>query len=273
MEQQTTTNAGPRPALKNRFPFRLGATSFVIPADIVPNVECLAACVDDVEILVMESDELAALPSGPAVAALRTLASDHGLTYTIHLPLDIDPGCAHEGDRRRSVGKIVRAAQAVSALTPFAHILHLPLPGWRTTTEADRRTWRQSLARSVQEILAQGLEARTLCIETLDYPFEWIADLIADQGLSVCVDVGHLLLEGRDVPACLERYWSRLRVLHLHGVADGKDHRSVSHLDQGLLSVLRSRFMSEGGRQRVVTLEVFNRGRLEESLNVMERWQ
>lgn len=269
MGQNHTTH---RPLIKGRRPFRLGAPSFVIPADIVPNVEFLASRVDDVEILVMESDELAPLPGDPVIAALQTLAGLHGLTYTIHLPLDIDPGSASEDNRRKSVGKIVRAAQATAALTPFAYVLHLPLPSWRTATDDDRRLWRQSLARSMQDILAQGIKPEGLCIETLDYPFEWVAGLIEDHGLSVCVDVGHLLLEGRDVPACLGRHWSRLRVLHLHGVADGKDHRAISHLDQGLLSVILSRFMKDGGPQRVVTLEVFDRGRLEESLNLMERW-
>lgn len=271
MEQNSPTTVTPPTSLKGRFPFRLGTTSFVIPADIVPNVAFLAPHVDDVEILLMESDELSPLPDGQVITALETLALKHRLTYTIHLPLDIEPGSVDEKSRRRSVGKIVRAAQAVAALAPFAYVLHLPLPGWRATNETDRRVWRKSLDWSLQDILAQGIPAERLCIETLDYPFEWIEGLIDEHGVSVCVDVGHLLLEGRDVLACLDWYWSSLKVLHLHGVADGKDHRAISHLDQGLLPVILSRFMKSHGPQRVVTLEVFDRGRWEESMKRMEQ--
>lgn len=271
MEQESTQIVVPEHTHQRRLPFRLGAPSYVIPADIVPNVEFLASHVDDVEILVMESDERSPLPSGQVVTTLKQLAGCHGLTYTVHLPLDIEPGCTNDENRRRSVGKIVRAAQALSALTPFAYVLHLPLSGWRTTNEDDRQCWRQSLARSVREILAYGMEPEDLCVETLDYPFEWIEDLIEEYGLSVCVDVGHLILEGREVLQCLDRYWPRVRILHLHGVVNGKDHRAVSHLDQGLLSRILSRFTNGGERERVVTLEVFDRVRLEESLSLMER--
>jgi len=34
--------------LKNRFPFRLGTTSYIIPADLITNVRFLASYVDDI---------------------------------------------------------------------------------------------------------------------------------------------------------------------------------------------------------------------------------
>ncbi|MFO7600050.1 MAG: hypothetical protein R6X27_09620 [Candidatus Desulfacyla sp.] len=40
--------------------------------------------------------------------------------------------------------------------------------------------------------------------------------------LSVCLDVDHLLVHGRDVAAHLDRWVDRARVFHIHGVqADG----------------------------------------------------
>ena len=38
-------------------PFRVGATSYVIPDHILPNVEYLAPLVDDVELVLFETDE------------------------------------------------------------------------------------------------------------------------------------------------------------------------------------------------------------------------
>jgi len=39
-----------------RTPFRVGATSYVLPDHILPNVEYLAPMVDDVELVLFETD-------------------------------------------------------------------------------------------------------------------------------------------------------------------------------------------------------------------------
>ena len=43
--------------------------------------------------------------------------------------------------------------------------------------------------------MAPGL----ISVETLDYPLGILKDLIDAFGLGVCLDVGHLILHGRDV--------------------------------------------------------------------------
>ena len=60
--------------------FHIGATSYVIPADLAPNAEYLATRVDDMELVLFESPEWGSnfptsrhhrpawLPSGPATA-------------------------------------------------------------------------------------------------------------------------------------------------------------------------------------------------------------
>lgn len=45
--------------------------------------------------------------------------------------------------------------------------------------------------------------------------------------LSLCCDTGHLLLEGDSPVRFLERYGDRVREIHLHGVAEGVDHRPL----------------------------------------------
>ena len=46
-------------SLKNfpALPFRLGTTSYIIPADILPNVRYLADKVDDIELVLFEADD------------------------------------------------------------------------------------------------------------------------------------------------------------------------------------------------------------------------
>ena len=57
---------------------------------------------------------------------LNALARDNDLTYTVHLPVDLDWRDA------RTFDKIYRALDATRALDPFAYVLHLdghPLVG------------------------------------------------------------------------------------------------------------------------------------------------
>ncbi len=44
--------------------------------------------------------------------------------------------------------------------------------------------------------------------------------------LPVCLDTGHLLLSGGTIGRFLEEYGERIGEIHLHGVQDGRDHRS-----------------------------------------------
>lgn len=253
-----------------RRPFRIGTTSYVIPADITPNVRFVADRVEDVELLILESDDQSPLPPPAVLAELRSIASTHGLTYTVHLPLDIDTGNPSPEVRRQSVGRIVRTVRHFQPLQPFGYLLHLPFPQWRTASDSDRTAWHAQCASSLADLAAAGIDPAELCVETLEYPFEWVDDLLDRFGLSVCLDVGHLLIEDRDVPAALDRYWPRVRILHLHGTAGGKDHLALSRMDPALLSLIFSRLVEQPDRERVATIEVFNRDRFEESWAAVE---
>jgi adenosylcobalamin phosphodiesterase len=253
-------------ALKGRLPFRLGATSYIIPADILPNVEFLAGRVDDVELVLFESDRMSNLPDAAAIGRLAEIAGANALTYTVHLPLDARLGAGVEEARRESVGMCLRVAALTQPLGPFAYLVHLDPPG----EGEDPADWLPALRRSVEELLAGGVEAGRLCVENLSYPFEEVEGIVAEFGLSVCIDVGHVLLGGLDLAAYLDRHLPRCRVMHLHGIVDGKDHRGAGALGPQTLGLLRRRLAD--GAERVVTLEVFSREDFEDSLVALEGW-
>lgn len=254
--------------MKPRFPFRLGTTSYVIPADILPNVRFLAEQVDDVEILLFESVGPFSVPSTETVSELVKLAADHGLTYTVHLPTDIHTGHAEESERRRAVESCRRIIERLEPVAPFAYIMHLaggpggPLPA------TDLSRW-QALHRESLRSLLEMASPERICIENLDYPFAHAAGIVCDLGLSICCDIGHLLRYGGDVDAHLDRHWRRTRVIHLHGLADGRDHRSVSCLESSLLRKLMRRFRPAGEPERLVTIEVFAESDFRDSLQCL----
>lgn len=258
----------------NPSPLRLGTTSYILPADILPNVEFLAPLVDDVELVFFESDEISNLPSAETVQALRSLADDQRLSYTVHLPMDAHLGAPDESRRRAAVGKCLRVIERTAPLTPFAWIVHFHHDNYKTGIPAHTvPMWRDALRRSMHELLDHGLPSRGFCVETLSYPFELAADLVEEFDLSICLDIGHLVLYGFDVATAIRNYWPRTRVIHLHGVQAGKDHRDISHLDPALLHMLLSAAHSDPQTERVLTLEVFNEPDLRASLQQFELWR
>lgn len=259
-------------SLKKRFPFRLGTTSYIIPDDLVPNVECLAPLVDDVELVLFESHEMSNLPDADSIRKLEKLKRQQDLSYTVHLPLDIELGSPEEDVRMQSVEKCRRVIELTVPLDPFAYIVHFhgEMRGRRPAGDMDR--WRKALDRSANDLLAAGANPGLLCIETLDYPFEYVSDIVVSNGFSICLDVGHLAFFKYPVPEYLDRYLSGTKVIHLHGNSDGEDHRNIGMLPPGVISTLIERLYLESSKERVLTMEIFGQSDFVQSMEVMREW-
>ena len=257
-----------KPSLKNRFPFRLGTTSYVIPADLKANVAFLADKVDDVELVLFESHEISNLPDAATLRALKETAERHDLTYTVHLPLDAWMGHADAAVRRQSVDKCLRVIEHTAPLAPFAYIVHFHGDRRGDCPSPDLMRWQEG-HRSAVERLVQVVSPEDLCVETLDYPYKIIEDIVIDYKLSVCLDIGHQLLCGVAPEDYLDRYLPRTRVLHLHGVEDGHDHRSLAFLPDGLLTALVNRLGSGPEKPRVLTMEIFDEEAFNQSMDLL----
>lgn len=255
-------------SLKNRFPFRLGTTSYIIPAELLPNVIYLADKVDDIELVLFESDEISNLPDAATVKILKETAERSDLTYTIHLPLDTWMGHEEASVRERSVDKCLRVIEHTAPLSPFAYVLHFHGDKQGEIPSPDMARWIEGHRQSVERLI-QVVASEVLCVEMLDYPYDLIEDVVRDYGLSICLDIGHLLLYGYAPEEYLDRYLPRTRVVHLHGVEDGHDHRSLSFLPAGLLTTLIDRLGNGSNNSRVLTMEIFDEGALNQSLDVL----
>ncbi len=257
--------------LKNRFPFRLGTTSYIIPADLITNVRYLAPYVDDVELVLFEADDESNLPDEKTVAELDSIARSRNLTYTVHLPLGLSLGAVDEEERRSSVKKALHIVGLTSPLNPAAYVVHFegdrrgPLPSENMTG------WINSLKASVAELLSSGVPSRFFCVETLDYPFALVDPIVREFDLSVCLDIGHVLLQGYPLDAYLATYQDRIRVFHAHGIREGKDHRDLGALKDSELALLFGNLGSWVASPPILTLEVFNEEDFRLSLDVVEK--
>jgi sugar phosphate isomerase/epimerase len=250
-------------------PCRLGTTSYILPADILPNLRFLADRVDDVELVLFESDEYSNLPSPSDVAEMAKIAEGSGLTYTVHLPLDAWPGSIDEAVRKHSMEKWFRVMDLMAPLNPFAWIVHLNDAPFNDAGAL--AGWQDQCAGSLEE-LALGTNPFLLCVETLGYDYHWAWPMVDEKKCSVCLDIGHLVLNGYDVAAYCDTWLKHARVLHVHGVDPfGRDHVDLGHLDGDLLRYLLMKLKTENQISRVMTLEIFSREDFEKSMTVLER--
>jgi sugar phosphate isomerase/epimerase len=106
--------------------------------------------------------------------------------------------------------------------------------------------------------------AEDLTVETLDFPPQWLAPIISELHLPVCVDVGHIIRFGFNLRSTLNLFAGKIRMFHLHGVTGDQDHRALCHLAPEAGQLVASMLKNFHGS---VSLEVFSVKDFTESLN------
>lgn len=249
---------------KDHYPFKLCTTSFIYPDHIIPNVRKLGPVVDEIEVLVFESTA-DSLPTMADIRELASLSREFGVSYNIHLPLDISVTAPDSRSRRQAVRTVLKIMEMTAVLTPSTYTLHLPFE----ETERDETTvtqWQERAFQSMTDILSANVNSRDISIETLDYPFEWAVPIVEALDTAVCLDLGHLILYGYDCREVFERHAARTAIIHLHGVEQDKDHLALDRLTEGHMRTVMNILRPFEG---VVSLEVFSCQKLLASLECL----
>ena len=150
--------------MKGLYPWRVGVTSFVIPDDIVSNVRFVADKVDTVQLLFFESGFNSQLDNPIDVPALKQVADENDLTYTVHLPTDIRLGASDKSIRQRGLDEVERLIKELAAIRPLCFDLHL-----QKEKDIEEGEWQDNLDQSLT-YLEQKLDdvTRRIAIENID---------------------------------------------------------------------------------------------------------
>ena len=254
---------------KGLFPFKICTTSFIYPDHYIPNVKMLGPYMDEIELLLFESQGTDTLPSRTVIAELCRLAAEFDLSYNVHLPTDISISDRDPSRQRDAVETMVRVIELVHPLCPSALILHVPYIE-ELLKEHNVKKWQDRVYKNLEIILSAVENKNIIAVETLDYSLDLLEDLIVDLDLAICLDLGHLMVYDYDLLEVFNKYGFKTSVLHLHGVENDRDHLALDRLSEksasSVLQVLK-RFTG------VVSLEVFSFDDLISSLNFIEnRW-
>lgn len=232
--------------------FRLGATSYVFPADLVTNARQLAGIADDMELVLFETQAHGSnFPSPAEVKALNEIGQTQNLTFTIHLPRDMNCSDALALDQNRRVIALTRP------LSPYAYVMHLDGAIFlRDTSAATIQHWQEDARRAILQVVDWVGDATRVCVENVEsWNPTYFETIVLETGVSRCIDVGHLWKDGRDPLAHLDAHLHQTRVIHLHGLK-GRDHQSLKHMSHAQLlpvitTLVRKKYSG------VLTCEVF----------------
>ncbi|MCF8110407.1 MAG: sugar phosphate isomerase/epimerase [Desulfobacteraceae bacterium] len=254
---------------KNRFPFTVASPSFIYPDHVLPNARMLAPFIDEIELVFFESEYEESLPPEGDIKKLAKLSESTGLTYNVHLPIDVSITDPDEKKRAEAIKLTARTVERARLLEPSTWTLHLPYTGCGNDARSVE-TWQKLAGPAVKTLLdTTGIASRSVSVETLDYPPAWLKPLADDLDLSICLDIGHLMEHGYDIADAFKTFGERISILHLYGgVKSGRGHIGLGHLPDiyaPAVSYILSCFSG------TVSLEVFSRKDLEESLSALAR--
>jgi len=251
---------------KGVYPFKLGTTSFIYQDSYVSNVKILGPYLDEIELLLFESKP-GYLPKQNEIDELSILSKEFDITYNIHLPTDISFGHKNPSVRQHAVETILRVFDLISPLSPSTRTLHLSYDEASREKENVKK-WQEFTCETIKQLINFGVKAEEISIETLDYPFKWLKEIVRDFKFSICMDIGHLIVCDVDINKFYNSYCDNISIIHLHGVENRRDHISLERLPEeraGEIIEILNKFT------KVVSIEVFSYDDLMTSLKFFEK--
>ncbi len=219
------------------------------------------------------------------LTAARAMSHDQGIAFSIHLPYtNINLSSNDAAQRQESIDTIKNTIELGSFLDPLSYVLHL-LPEESGITENDFRSFREihlseDIVDRATDSLTQiitTLDPHRLCVENLrGNPFPRQAEIALAVGASLCLDVGHALVQGIEPVSLLNRYGSRIREVHLHDVrrvesSGGYLREDHQELGSGILDLPQFiGILKDQSFDGLLNIEVFSQDKLEPSLDAVK---
>jgi len=159
---------------------------------------------------------------------LLDLKEELNISYSVHLPFwSIELATFNEKVRKGSADSIIETIEITKPLEPEAYVLHAT---GDLAADFSSKSYRPDLmklidsllagfaASSVEEILAQTeINPHTLAIENIQFPFEFMRDVIDDLDTGICFDTAHLLCKFSGTESIMDFYNAHNdRIVELH---------------------------------------------------------
>ncbi|EGB14356.1 hypothetical protein DND132_1143 [Pseudodesulfovibrio mercurii] len=233
-----------------RFPFPLAAPSSVLRAGLAENSVFLADYFPEIAILFFETEACLAYTEEDMPPSLADLPC----TWHVHMPLDLPWQAGFETVWRKIDGLVDKLAP----VSPRVYVLHPPTAPDMLLPLADR-------------LRDKGVDPARFLIENVGQcNLTRVWDEVVEGGYSACLDIGHIQAYGQRDILQLPGLWDRVRMLHIYGAERDMRHWPLRELDPVGQVLLRA--MLDRASDFTVTIELFRKEELFDSLDLLGRW-
>lgn len=247
----TRGNKRRNPNIPDGLPWRLAATSFVVPGTVAENCRFLDGRVDEIGLTFFETESCLAYDESDLPPELADM--DNG--WHVHLPLDLPWRLG----LNETWSKIKGLMDKTAYLKPWAFVLHPP----------PDPALLDGIAKRIEDA---GLPRKNLLLENVeDCDLTKILPKIQKLGLGLCLDLGHILAYGQEALLDLPGLGQDVGMLHVYSPGQGARHESLDRLDADGKDMLK-KMLNLLAPKKTVTLEVFDFKALTASRAALEKW-
>lgn len=231
MSQSTLTTSPERSTAQRKQVGHLGTNILTLPAAIRARQEGLAReeFLDrqmkqtlelDIDQLELHFDAELLYPSITQLAVERLREYRQEVVFSLHLPFRyLDISCPSERIRSASVETILNAIELAVELQPIHCVIHL--------TGNIFSSYKSGLDPLIGEVMgyveesltkiAALVEPHQILVENLpQVDFHYSMPVVERMGLSICQDIGHIVLQGGDYREFTRTYAPLIKEIHLH---------------------------------------------------------
>lgn len=250
---------------------KIGTTSYIYPDNIIPNAEKLCGLVEDLQLILFEGEDYSNLPTVNDIKVLSEITKKSGLSYTVHLPIDLDVCSSEENFRKFSLTRTLEIMELTNPLNPTGFVLHLPRKSVISEGE-----WQKCASESLSAIY-ENYPVDSLYVENLSYPISLLEPVINNFNSNLCLDISHAVRCGDDWENYFELYFDRIGVIHFYGPeSDSEGHLGLQKADRSFVNSAVKKLVTDGF-DGLLILEVFGKEDFFESMTILKeelgKWQ
>ena len=250
---------------------KIGTTSYIYPENIIPNAEKLCGIVEDVQLVLFEGKDYSNLPSANDIQVLSEITKKSGLSYTVHLPIDLDVCSSEDSFRKFSLKRTVEIMDLTAPLDPTGYVIHLPRKSVNSESE-----WQKYASESLS-VIYDEYTIDSLFVENLSYPISLLEPVINKFNSKLCLDISHAVRCEDDWENYFELYFDRIGVIHFYGPeSDSEGHLGLQKADRTFVNSAVKKLVKAGFKGLLI-LEVFGKEDFFESMKILKeelsKWQ
>lgn len=252
-------------------PFKISSPSYLLPTGYIDNVTYLIDKVDDIQLLLFEStkeDELFDRRKS-ILSTLNYLVADYDKSFTVHMPTT--PNLFDENGFEIRIDTTLEIINKLSELKNIkSYTFHYDLPKdmkFEDLSVEETMKIDNTYIAFFSRILKSNPDI-SISLENTSTPVFALDNVVNNCKINYCIDIGHLLIQKRDLDEILPRL-EKTSVVHFHGVKESKDGKIKDHNE---ILFNRKIFKILENFKGILTIENYHKLKFNKSLKVLEEY-